>query len=788
MADAAPVEYSLLSAAFPDKPLTVSRALIEEQLSAPYFATVELSLWDPDGDASKLGGDDVVLVIKRGTVERRLCGVAVRVEETKLAKALPQVQLRIAPALELGRHRRNTRMFQEKTVPEILETVLGEMLGPYGRDVQLDLDETYEPREYCLQYQESDLDFVQRLMEEEGIAYSFDHAADVELLRLTDKNAAFEDVFTMAGDGVGHFEGTNLALTNEREPIHRFRVELEQTTTAIVVNDWDWTQSDMKIEQTADGEDAAGKIRESYEHGIGRSLAIGSYDEGAKKYQKNDGARQAPVRQEAARRTVKVGHGMGRLMGMQPGFKLTLEDHPNGDLNAEYLITRVSHVSAAAPLDTGGQAVGEAYHNTFECIPIETEYRPRRTVRKPRIDGVETAIVTGASGEEIDVDVHGRIKVQFHWDRENPADETSSCRIRVKQEWAGPSWGFWWVPRMGMEVIVHFVDGDPDRPLVTGCVYNSANTLPYALPDEKTKSTIKSNISLGGGGFNEFRFEDKAGSEEIYTHAQKDYNEVVENDHNTLVHHDQTNTVDNDQKQTIDVDQTERVDAKQTMTVGGNRTVHVKGNFDETVDGTEKRKVTGAVKETFAASETRTVSGSVTETLSANETRDVGANLDETIGGSHTRTVSGTEKLDVTGSQTRTATGGIATKTPATMTVDIAGSWTVTAAAGMKITAPAGITLTIPGGVGRADSFWDYVGGENKRLGVFAFELTVAKIDAAVNVVSVWGAKLDFCDSKKEAGPVTELSLKALRAKQFAALKKKYGAILTDTEIMAIFM
>src|SRR5690606_22773905 len=195
-----------------------------------------------------------------------------------------------------------------------------------------------------------------------------------------------------------------------------------------------------------------------------------------------------------------------------------------------------------------------------------------------------------------------------------------TCWVRVQQPWAGAGWGFWWVPRIGMEVVVHFIDGDPDRPLATAAVYNGTNPTPYALPDEKTKSTIKSNSSLGGGGFNEFRFEDKAGDEEIYTHAQKDYNEVVENDHTTLVHHDQSNVVDNDQTQLIKNDQTETVHANQVMTVGNDRTVIVHGDFDETVDGTETRHTVGDVTESFDANETRSITGDVTETIGGNET------------------------------------------------------------------------------------------------------------------------------------------------------------------------
>jgi type VI secretion system secreted protein VgrG len=276
--------------------------------------------------------------------------------------------------------------------------------------------------------------------------------------------------------------------------------------------------------------------------------------------------------------------------------------------------------------------------------PRATAYRPRRRAAKPSISSIQTAIVTGPPGEEIYVDEHGRIKVQFHWDRENPADDTSSCWIRVQQPWAGAGWGFWWVPRIGMEVVVHFVDGDPDRPLVTGCVYNGTNDLPYPLPAEKTKSTIKSNSTPGGGGFNEFRFEDKAGSEEIYTHAQKDYNEVVENNHTTLVHDNQTITVDVDQTQTIGANQTETVHGNQVMTVDANRVVHVKTNFDETVNATETRLVKGNVSETFQSNETRMIAANVTETISASETVGIVGNQTETIVGNRTIDVGATSR------------------------------------------------------------------------------------------------------------------------------------------------
>ncbi|HJL15188.1 MAG TPA: type VI secretion system tip protein TssI/VgrG [Sandaracinaceae bacterium LLY-WYZ-13_1] len=753
MAESPTITYRLECSAFPSTPLLVGRMSLQEALTQPYEALLDVALHDDSADPTELLGNDAILTLRRGELERRLCGVVARVEETRDPGRAPMARLWIQPALSLSKHRVNTRMFQNLAVPEILETVLPEMLDPYGRDAQLDLEATYHPREYCLQYQESDLHFVQRLLEEEGIAYAFDHEGDVEVLRLTDRNGAFEPIASLAGDGMARFVPHAREL-DEAEPVHRFDLRMQQTTTTVTVGDFDWTHAGYVVQESAEGEDELGHTRESYEHGEGRSLQIGSYDEGVRRYQKNDAAHQASVRREAAAVEGRTGHGIGRIVGMAPGRRFTLDGHPSVLADGDYLITRVWHVSEPVDAALGSDHAqgAELYHNRFECIPLDTTYRPSRTVAKPRIHGIQPALVTGPSGEEIHVDEHGRIKVQFHWDRENPADETSSCWIRVKQEWAGPSWGFWWVPRIGMEVVVHFLDGDPDRPLVTGAVYDGANPTPYPLPDEKTKSTIKSNSSLGGEGFNELRFEDAAGEEEIFTHAQKDYNEVVENDHNTLVHHDQTNTVDHDQRQTVDANQQERVDVDQTMTVGGNRTVHVKGDYDETVDGTETRTVSGDVSETFGSNEDRTVSGSVTESVGADETRDVGANLSETIGASHERTVSGNEDLTVSGSLTRTGTAGINTTTPAAHDVTVAGAWNVTAPAGIQITAPGGVTLSIPGGVSRSDFKWEvtFMASQSDR-GVLDTEVVVSKVGVAAIQTGCWIVKLDFHASEKKA-------------------------------------
>ncbi|NJK32659.1 MAG: type VI secretion system tip protein VgrG, partial [Deltaproteobacteria bacterium] len=414
--------------------------------------------------------------------------------------------------------------------------------------------------------------------------------------------------------------------------------------------------------------------------------------------------------------------GVGTATGLGCGVKFELLDHPSPEFDRQYFVIAVEHAAG----DYASSVPGEAYTNRFECLPVEVEWRPDRQTKRPRIASVQTATVVGPAGEEIHTDEHGRIKVQFHWDRAKLYDEQASCFIRVVQPWAGNGWGFVFLPRIGMEVVVTFVDGDPDRPIVTGCLYNGDHTPPYPLPDDKTKSTIKSESSPGGGGFNELRFEDAAGSEEIYIHAQKDFNEVVLNDHNTTVGNNQTNNVDVDQTQTVHGNQSETVDGNQDMTVGGNRTVHVVGNFDETIDGSETRTVTGAVDETFAASETRNIS----------------ADQSETIGGSVTRTISGSVTETVSGSLSQTITGGVSVTTPATFDVTAAGGVTMTAAGGIKMIAPAGFTVLAPGGTKTIDQdFWKFGGGQGDafswQIGIAGIKLDMVGVAMAYTVMKM---------------------------------------------------
>ncbi|HJL15193.1 MAG TPA: type VI secretion system tip protein TssI/VgrG [Sandaracinaceae bacterium LLY-WYZ-13_1] len=734
--DSKTVRHSVRTDAFESIEIHVASLAFTEAIDEPYAADVVLQIHDPDADVLELLGRNVELTIERGDSMRRICGIAGAVFEGEPAQGFVVARVIVHPAFWMLSMRRNTRMFQDMSVPEIVESVLSEGLGDYGREARLEVEGDHPQREYCMQYQETDLAFVQRLLAEAGIFYTFDHEGEVEVMVLADTNEHFERAPTV-NDPLPHHSDTLQAWGEDR--VRAFSRRHAHGTTSVVLRDFDWTHAAPVVEDEERGEDAAGRDRESYEHGLARGVHLAGYDPGAG-YQENDARSQAVRRLESHRRDEVVGLGVSDAVALAPGTTFSLSGHPHVGLDGEYYVTRVWHRDV--PFDDD-RADAEAYHNRFECRPIDVPHRPLRRYEKPSVASIQTAIVTGPSGEEIHTDEHGRVKVQFHWDRQNPADETSSCWVRCEQAWASSGWGFWWLPRLGMEVIVHFMDGDPDRPLVTGCVYNAANPPPYPLPDEKTKSTIKSSSSPGGDGFNELRFEDKAGSEEIFSHAQKDYNEVVLNDHTTTVHHDQTNEVDNDQTQSIGNDQTETVHQNQEMSVGGNRVVHVKGNFDETVDGTETRHTVGDVTESFGANETRDVSASLTETISGDETRSIGGNKSETVGGNHSLTVAAASSRTISGSLTQSITGGITETAPAGYNIDAAGGMTVTTTGPTNWTATGGITLVASGGVTWVDSFDFWFGTITGWSGPTSYNDYAIKMEYCDTAVGACGLKCE---------------------------------------------
>ena len=530
--------FGFLSSALSGADVRVVEARIHESLEELYEAVVELCAPDPAIDFESVLGARCVIEIVRGPRTRRLCGVARRVERLDSWGGFRRARVVIVPAMWALTRRSESRIFQDLDTVEIVKAVLDEA----GLDAPaVETRREYTRREYCVQYRETDLAFITRLLEEEGIVLYFRHDGDAEVAVLTDA-ASYALCPTIDRRAVP-FSPPQSELSPV-EVVQRLDFARELRSTGFMGRDYDFTRPLATLDMTRSQPRGDQGERPRYEYPA--RFTPGPYDEGARVYGAHDGGRRVEVRHGEEQCAEGVAAGEGNVTGFMPGRVFQLLGHEHGDLDRRYLITSVSHhLRAPEALLTAGETARRAegvdrYRNEFRCIPADVPFLPARKTPRPMVLAAQTAVVTGKGDEEIHVDAHGRIKVQFHWDRKGKHDDKSSCWIRVAQNWAGGGWGFMFIPRVGMEVVVTFLEGDPDRPLVTGCVYNGVNRPPYELPAEKTKSTVKSTSSPGGNGFNELRFEDLKGSEEIYIHAQKDLNETINHDHGVTVGNNQS--------------------------------------------------------------------------------------------------------------------------------------------------------------------------------------------------------------------------------------------------------
>lgn len=597
------VDYAFEVQGGPNPEWQVRRFHLSEGLSQTYELVVDVLTEDTAVDPQELLGASARLDIDRHEVMRQVAGLIDRVDyvgvnvDRKLA-----LRIHVVPALRVLAQTSGSRIFQDQTVPEILAAVLEPALAVFERELDASALSTaaaeYPKRDYCVQYRESLLDFVSRLMEEDGIAYYFKVSGDKEVLVLVDQsagdpNSAYPEAEIIDPDASRVVPIiTDRPDLADRDSLRFFDWVQPWRTNQVAVRSFNWKAFAPAGEplQTSVPEEAPSPLRRQYLDTPARKIV--DEQAGADPKSSFDGTAIDEPKLEAQRRyelhqsQSRLGRGRGNCVGFLAGARFTLDDRSFTLMDElQFLLTRLSHHGEAPGVEASGSSEGARYENAFECIPIAHGFRPPRVTPAPRILGPQTATVTGSAGEEIHTDKHGRIKVRFHWDEHHPLDDTASCWVRVAQMWAGPSWGTWFLPRVGMEVVVEFLDGNPDRPLVTGCVYNSQNPPPYPLPDEKTKSTIKSNSSKGGGGFNELRFEDAKGAEEIFLHAQKDLNEKILNDMSTSVGHDQTLGVDNDRTKTIKGYETITVNKDRMTTIDGSETIHIKGSLDMKVDG-----------------------------------------------------------------------------------------------------------------------------------------------------------------------------------------------------------
>lgn len=556
---------------------TVSSVSLNEQLNAPYVLVVRITseAGETTTTAEELLGEHGRLAVDRGSAMRHISGIITEVHQAHGGDAEYETfALIISPALTLMQQRVNSLIFQDMTVPQILEKVLTAGLAPYQRSLRLDLNRDYPVCEYRTQYDETDSNFCHRLMEEEGIHYWFDFEDDAETMVLSDESRQFGAIRSTHGDSLrfSDYEGGE----GGHEAITSFESVTALRKTVLRLRNYDWTHpsspikadsGSLSLEQELPERHSAriGSPREHYEHDVD-PVTLSSYSSGS--YTESDVDDQLRIRREQQLYDGQVFNGSSSVLELRAGATFAFENPPCGGDEKRYLVLSASHHYS-----------NSRANNQFTCVPADTPYRPRRQTHKPRISSVQTAQVVGPAGQEIHTDQHGRIKVQFHWDREGSNDDHSSCYLRVMQPWAGSGWGMVFLPRIGMEVVVTFVNGDPDLPMVIGAVYNGEHLTPYALDDEKTKSVIKTQSTPGGDGYNELTFEDAAGNEQIIVHAQKDMNETVENDHSTTVHANQSNSVDGGH--------TESVGGKQALSVGNDRNVTIEGKQLVQVNGGE---------------------------------------------------------------------------------------------------------------------------------------------------------------------------------------------------------
>jgi len=539
-----------------------------ERLGQPFRYELVLLSEKHDVDYKDIIGKNVTVAVDKGDqTPRYFNGVISRFGQANYEKKLVEYRATMVPWLWFLTRSADCRIFQAMTVPDILKQVFTD----HGfSDVLLRLHATYKPWDYCVQYRESAFDFVSRLMEQEGIYYFFKHENGKHSLVLCDTPGSHLEF--------KGYEVLKFRVPTEKplpyESLWSWVEHHEVQPGGYHIREFDFKNPRRTTINSASMDRAhAGSQFERFDY-------LGEMDA------ESDGERYSKLRLEEWQATHEVYTGEGDARGVCTGVRFTLAGHPRKDFAKEYLTIGTEFKIESDPFETVEEAKDDfVYEAKLTAIPVSEQFRSARVTPRPTIQGPQTAMVVGIKGEEIHTDKYGRVKVQFHWDRYGKADENSSCWVRVAQVWAGKEWGAIYTPRIGQEVIVEFIEGDPDRPLITGRVYNESSLPPYGLPDNKTISTIKSSSSKGAQGFNEIRFEDKKGSEQIFIHGEKDQDIRLKNDLKQWV--------GNETHLIVKKDQLEKIEGDKHSTVKGDRLAKTEGDVGETITGDHHVSVTG---------------------------------------------------------------------------------------------------------------------------------------------------------------------------------------------------
>lgn len=594
-------QVGLKTALGPDK-LVLNRVSIRERISTPFEIEAQLSSRDGAIDYSKIVGHPATLRLDQGDKGKRYFnGIVSRFRQTSTQGGFARYHATIVPWLWFLTRTSDCRIFQRKSVLDIAQEVFeGNRFGTDSFEIRT--QGSFPSRRFCVQYRETDFNFISRLLESEGIYYWFEHKDGQHKLILANSLSGSQP---MPGYDTVEYKGVESGPAPGHEVITDWVVDQEVQPVQFELKDFDFKKPSDPLES---------KYEQSRPHGMARFSA---FDYPGEYFEKAEGTRQAQLRLEELQSRYELVQGVSQSRGMAAGHTFKLKGHPRADQDRQYLI-----LSSNLTLDAGEFASGGGGEQFIQCefqaIPAKTPYRPPRHTPKPVVQGLQTALVVGPSGEEIHVDDRGRVKVHFHWDRKGKPDQDASCWVRVSQTWAGGKWGGIHIPRVGQEVLVEFLEGDPDRPIVTGRVYNEEQQPPYSLPANKTQSGIKSRSSKGGSdeNYNEIRFEDKKGQEEILIHAEKNKSVVVENDRTEQVGHDEKISIGNNR--------TEDVGKDESISIGNNRTESVAKNENITIGENRSTDV--------GKNEDVTIGGSRTEEVAKDEKITIGANREESVG------------------------------------------------------------------------------------------------------------------------------------------------------------
>ncbi|HEY8211748.1 MAG TPA: type VI secretion system tip protein TssI/VgrG [Myxococcaceae bacterium] len=600
-----------------------------EAISRPF--ELEVSFFPRDGeplDLQELLGQESKLLIPTPAGDRWFHGEVHGARSLGEHGGRRRYEVRIGPKVGRLAHLKRSRAFQAKTVVEVIQAVLDEGKVKHRAAAS----GSYPKLEFCVQYNCSDLDFILSRAEANGLFHLYEHSDSGHELVLGDGTNAFTPL--AGGDTLPYrLEGE----TPEEEyvaevlEVHRLR------TGSVVLKDFDPLRPALDVS----GKETPGPLE--------------LYDYPAEATSPSEAAALATARMEErgqGKLTLDLKTHCPRLV---PGALFSLSEHPEERFNRKLLVVEVQHHGRRRETLGEPEAFAQIYRNEVRCLPEGTPFRPARRTPQPKVSGLQTATVTGAAGEEIHPDEHGRVKVQFHWDREGKKDDKSSAWVRVAQSWGGPGWGALFVPRVGHEVVVRFLEGNPDRPIVVGSVYNGSNPPAAHLPGEKTQSAIQTSSSPGGSGHNELRFEDAARDELITLHSQKDLTAATVNDkkqdvgqnESLEVGRDRTLEVERHQSHEVILNDTVEVTKNQSSTILKNRTSDVTGGDSESVESSQSTTVAGlysvsaktASTETVTLVKTLTVGGAALTVVGATHAVGVGLLRTETIAGARTEII-----------------------------------------------------------------------------------------------------------------------------------------------------